>query len=571
MTLTEAYIIFFGEINDIIDEEYLQKNSTEAIVKRKYRKLTKEYHPDLHKGEEVYYNNEFKKINTAYEILKAAFNVKITKTPTKENDIKKVFRNKKKSQEFLEFYKSIVNQMFKIKEYLIITEFKKNIEYFYNEIINSSNLEEIYDLRTEITFIYQQVKQEFNTLKNKRQRIFNSIKNEYITEEYLEELFKDFAAENFNDWDNPFLIHYSDIWYDKERELDYKIIYDKFSYINNIKNKIKEIINNSKDLNASLGYTMLAMISIEASEKLAKKTNEETKIKIFQQFFQKESAYLKKITDWDFEIDKINELLDEIDLEDIQKEIVIDIQRKIERTLTSDYLNLLDDNEKIKDLTKETIKRKKIYHKEKSIIHQNFKNLKRDLIIFIRRNRKVIKDIELLYKQHLKKDIHIEDKKYYGQIEDSKIFETYHYYKDTAKLSKKIAINLYQEIIITYYFNTYNNNLNMEEFNMLLLLYKNKFSGFSIEKYYDILNDEYQKHIAKENFILSPKAIDIARKNIISQIDDFLEYCYQINYKISSSLLEEYSKKEELDIISLYELSEKLLNGKNKENDKKVR
>ncbi|MBQ8218860.1 MAG: DnaJ domain-containing protein [Bacilli bacterium] len=569
MTITEAYIIFFGKTNDIIDEEYIQEKLTEAIVKEKYRKLTKKYHPDLHIEDKEYYTNEYKKINNAYEVLKQVFTIKITKNPRKESNIKQTFRNKKTSLEFLQFYKNIIDQMLKIKEYLIITEFKKNIEYFYNEIINSSNLEEIYDLRTEIIFMSENIKQKFTSLKNKRQRILNMLNNQYITEDLLEELYKDFASENYNDWDNPFLINYANIWYNNERELDYRIINDKFSYINNIKNKIKAVLNNALDLNVSINYTMLAMLSIENKEKLTKKINEETRIRIYKKYFHDEAIYLKKITNWDNEVVKLNMLLDKIKIDDINRDFMTDIQRKIENIITSDYLVLLDDIEKIKNLKSETIKRKKIYQKEKSSITKSFGKFKMDLITFIRRNRKIIQEVEFLHKKHLKKDIQIEDKKYYGQIDNDKIFDTYSYYKETAKLSKQLAINLYQKIIITYYFNTYN-NINIEEFNMLYQLYKNEHSGFSLEEYYSILSSEYQKYISKENFVLSSKVINIARRNIYSQIDDFLEYCNQINYKISPYLLEEYSKKEELDIISLYDLFEKILNGRNINNDKKV-
>ena len=70
----------------------------------------------------------------------------------------------------------------------------------------------------------------------------------------------------------------------------------------------------------------------------------------------------------------------------------------------------------------------------------------------------------------------------------------------------------------------------------------------------------------------------------LSSFSDWIENMYDEKYPMFRNIVKKIEKpdketvrkksvfkKEELDIISLYELSEKLLNGKNKENDKKVR
>ncbi|HCR44346.1 MAG TPA: molecular chaperone DnaJ, partial [Ruminococcaceae bacterium] len=44
------------------------KNATDAEIKKAYRKLAKQYHPDLHPGDKEA-EQKFKEVNEAYEVL----------------------------------------------------------------------------------------------------------------------------------------------------------------------------------------------------------------------------------------------------------------------------------------------------------------------------------------------------------------------------------------------------------------------------------------------------------------------------------------------------------------------
>ena len=57
----------------------IEKNYTDEIIKKDYRKLTLKYHPDIHNGEENY-NEIMKQINLAKEILLSSCK------PPKNND-----------------------------------------------------------------------------------------------------------------------------------------------------------------------------------------------------------------------------------------------------------------------------------------------------------------------------------------------------------------------------------------------------------------------------------------------------------------------------------------------------
>lgn len=46
----------------------VDKNATDAEIKKEYRKLAKKYHPDVNQNNEAA-SNKFKEINEAYEVL----------------------------------------------------------------------------------------------------------------------------------------------------------------------------------------------------------------------------------------------------------------------------------------------------------------------------------------------------------------------------------------------------------------------------------------------------------------------------------------------------------------------
>ena len=49
----------------------VKKNATADAIKQAYRKLVKQYHPDLHPGDQAV-ESRFKEISSAYEILSDA-------------------------------------------------------------------------------------------------------------------------------------------------------------------------------------------------------------------------------------------------------------------------------------------------------------------------------------------------------------------------------------------------------------------------------------------------------------------------------------------------------------------
>lgn len=54
----------------------VEKNATDADIKRAYRKLARKYHPDLNKDNLKEAENKFKEVNEAYHI-KAALTAKV--------------------------------------------------------------------------------------------------------------------------------------------------------------------------------------------------------------------------------------------------------------------------------------------------------------------------------------------------------------------------------------------------------------------------------------------------------------------------------------------------------------
>jgi len=63
------------------------KNATAEQIRRAYRKLAKEYHPDHNPGKETWANEKFKEINEAYEVLsnaekKAAYDARYAQAQT---------------------------------------------------------------------------------------------------------------------------------------------------------------------------------------------------------------------------------------------------------------------------------------------------------------------------------------------------------------------------------------------------------------------------------------------------------------------------------------------------------
>ena len=50
----------------------VEKNATDADIKRAYRKLARKYHPDLNKDNLKEAENKFKEVNEAYHVLSDA-------------------------------------------------------------------------------------------------------------------------------------------------------------------------------------------------------------------------------------------------------------------------------------------------------------------------------------------------------------------------------------------------------------------------------------------------------------------------------------------------------------------
>ena len=47
----------------------VSRNASDAEIKKAYRKLAMQYHPDRNPGKEQWSNNKFKEINEAYGVL----------------------------------------------------------------------------------------------------------------------------------------------------------------------------------------------------------------------------------------------------------------------------------------------------------------------------------------------------------------------------------------------------------------------------------------------------------------------------------------------------------------------
>ncbi len=70
LPLTASYsgVMGLAENRDYYEVMGVQKNATEAEIKKAYRELAKKYHPDLHPGDKEA-EAKFKEINEAYEVL----------------------------------------------------------------------------------------------------------------------------------------------------------------------------------------------------------------------------------------------------------------------------------------------------------------------------------------------------------------------------------------------------------------------------------------------------------------------------------------------------------------------
>ena len=224
----------------------LDQSASNKDIKKSYRYFAKLYHPDKHKNNKDYYENKFKEISFAYEILgnkdsRYEYDLSLETNDTPFNLLMKIFSKNK-------FYDKIINNEL-VLEILtkmygdpkeIFLKIKENINNFdFLEIYNIFNeskkkLDIIYNLKLDLDDIYD--------IKSKELVIKRLINNNFIEENiivpldpYTEELTYEGKGDSINGNIGNVIIKFS------LKNNDFYEILDNYNLL--IKTKYFNIIN----------------------------------------------------------------------------------------------------------------------------------------------------------------------------------------------------------------------------------------------------------------------------------------------------------------------------------------
>ena len=554
MNLKEAYTLYFGKTDEIINERFISSELTKEIVKQKYRQLMRTNHPDAHPEATEKYNEITRKIIEANEVLNKALDKKINYH--KQSPVRNIFIKNSEPSKIVKAYKEALKQMYEIRSYFIITELKKNLSYFRNEIMNSASPEEVYTLRKEANEISEQAKAKLTSLKQEYLDITNKVSSRYISDEELEGLFKRFAEEHYNDWDNPFVLNDLNLW-DKNEDL--RKIDINLSYINNIKNKLKNILATSNDVNIAVRYLILSNMSNDVLSKLKAMKNTKEKIILWREFLRKEDHHLITIGNWDQESRRLMILLDDMDQKDITEDFIKQINIELIASLTNKSLKVLNNPNEINRLNTQLRQNKDTYQKNKKKAAKEFKKAKKELLEIIKKDSCEIKEISQIYQTQTGKKIKFDKPTNSNKQDDDNVFDTYCYFETQLAKSQRVAIDLFYHTLINYYAYTGNFTVDLE----IDQIYSEYCSGKTedLNKIYTYLKNKYIKEIDASGYRVTKETDAVAKRNICFEIDSFLDFCKKRNLSLAPELALVYRNKESLSTSKLYKLYNDIINS----------
>lgn len=546
MTIQESYEIFYGKTKKQITEEYIEKNYTQEIIQKDYRKLTSKYHPDIHQKDNDKYNEKMTQINLAYEVLLKSYKLTSKRKNTSSKDIKSLIGDTDEDFETLiEVYEKLAYYTYQLRKYKIITGLYKNTDYYYREIKGLYLPSEIYESIKEYNKINVSAKRELEQVKTKYNILKQLLKSKKSNIEMLIKALENLAGEYYDFLDDEFLKIEVSQWYKYNSQEDENKYNDQLSYIKNIKNILKRILNNSKALNSSICQTVLNINSYNALEELSKSKNLIEKINILETYRQKRHQYTSQNIDWSNKITAYQNELENLKNRELDEDYFKSLEKELRDLIPEEYLSLLIEDKVISKMQGgKRPENNKEYDDNNSKLTKEYKRVIREI-------EEKINEIKKLFLSNNKNEPKFKDK-----YDSNNIVE---FLTD----SEKMAITLYYRIFICYYTNIHGSMISSE----IEEIYQDMFNiekpsdldPEKIDMFYNILTYKY-KSLKFNDFKLTPSIEEETRRKLILDIKEQIAYAKKINTILPDNLLQKTNNLDSLDLINIYKLLEEIQN-----------
>ena len=544
MTIQEAYEIFYGKTKIKISKEMIEKNYTDEIIKKDYRKLTLKYHPDIHNGEENY-NEIMKQINLAKEILLSSCKPPKNNDNTPPKSVSQIINTSDNDlTEILPAFIKLAQYAYKLREYKIKTRLYKNTEYYYQEVKKCSSPLEIYKSIQEFDAINRQAKLELYTIKGLYNTLKQMIESKTHTPEYMVNALKNIAGDYYDSLDNPLLRLEVEDWEKKESESSERKYKDQLSYIKNIKNILSRILKNSTVLNNLICQTTLNRNATMTISTTNTENSLVSRFENFQKYRQLRRYYTERMTDWS---DAVSKYLQEItDLKDrqINETYITKLDNDLRKIISEKDMPLLVDEQILSQTNdKEYRKSVKQYNINNSQLDKDYKEL-------IKKIKKEIINIKNFILTNERKEPRFD-------IQNNDI--------DLVNLltsCQKKAIALYYKIFICYYVNMNNSMIpdSIENIysEMNSLIDNDKEDPKAIEYFYNVLTKKYNE-LNFKGFEYTSKTEKQTIKTIAYDIRELVSFMEDNNVKIPENIISLIERINELNLIEIYKLHESIL------------
>lgn len=567
MTLVEAYYIFYQERpNDKVKtylasvygegtaDEYLKNHSmeellkvyleatkTKEIIRKEYRNLTKQYHPDIYNGDKTQeermklvnaakdyfdHNLTFVNINTPYQ----------STSPSKQKDKKgsKVIYRLAMSEEASEIeelipaFLLIADYAKRIREYKVTRALYKNASFFDEELDKTYLPTELYTLYTEYINIYNDTQEELKKINKDYLDLKKLVASGCLDGKKLYAAIEKLAGQYINNLNyDIFLKLELNNWENREKEEAEKDFHDYDSHIRNTRVVLSRLLNNSDRLNQIICYKLLKDKSTSTLEELSTTSNLKNKVEIRQKYIEYASSYIKKINYWHNRVTSLANT-------EFNERTIARLEEDLKNIIPESLLYLIVDEKQLSKMNREFQKNSAKYKKNDVLIAASHKKTLTSMREKTKENNQEINYINKLFLQYKGKELTATKQSNLKASPDKEDATINRYYYSGSLLThcEKQATLLYKQVFTCLAATGFLGRIKVPYASIYGAIPENA-SPKEVDKYYKVIKANYESIIGEykamyhRDFILDEKTLSITRNYLINELNHSIIDCYE--------------------------------------------
>ncbi len=578
MTLVEAYYIFYQErpIDKIRDyfssvygerianeylknrsiEEllkvYLEATKTKEIIRKEYRNLSKQYHPDINSGDKTqeermklvnaakdYFdkNLTFVNINTPYQST-------TPQKPKKNNESKVIYRlamSKEASEieELIPAFLRIADYAKRLREYKTTSALYKNASFFNEELDKTYLPTELYTLYTEYVNFYNDTKNELRKINEDYIELKKLVATGCLDGKKLYQAISKLAGPYIDNLsDNIFLKIELAYWENQEQEEKAKEFRDNDSHIRNTRVVLSRLLNNSDKLNQIICYKCLKDKSTSTLEELSSMNSLKNKVEVHKKYVEQASNFIKRINYWH---NRVTSLVNA----EFNERTIARLEEDLKAIIPESYLHLIAEDKELNKMSRDFQKNRAKYKKNDVLIAASHKKTLVSMQDRTKENNQEISYIDKLFLQYEHRELTATKKSSLKDSPDKEeaTINKYYYSGSLLNYCEKQAILLYKKVFTCLAATGFLGRIQVPYASIYGNLPENA-TPKEIDRYYKVIKANYTsiiteyKNMYHRDFVIDEKVLSTTRKYLIDELNHTFIECYERGAVVPKQLQE---------------------------------